>query len=159
RSSGMWPRASRWARLAPMRSRAAPAPGRGTSTAATAASWACPCTKPRSCSSRWGGSSEMAVPNASSVSVLLAGGTGLVGRQALRQLLGDSWVREVRVLVRREMSPEQLLGKDLAAIQPPQSLDKLRICVTNFERLEARTDWFAVDWVLCALGSTIARAG
>ncbi len=101
----------------------------------------------------------MAVPNASSVSVLLAGGTGLVGRQALVQLLGDSWVREVRVLVRREMSPEQLLGKDLAAIQPPQSLDKLRICVTNFERLEARTDWFAVDWVLCALGSTIARAG
>ncbi|MFT3856168.1 MAG: NAD(P)H-binding protein [Aquabacterium sp.] len=92
----------------------------------------------------------------SGVSVLLAGATGLVGQQALRQLLADPWVREVRALVRRDMSPQQLLGD---AAQTQLGLDKLRICVANFERLESHVDWFAVDWVFCALGTTIRQAG
>lgn len=90
------------------------------------------------------------------VSVLLAGATGLVGQQALRQLLADPWVQEVRVLVRRDMTPAQLLG-DAAATQ--QGQHKLRVCVANFERLEAQAGWFAVDWVFCALGTTIRQAG
>jgi uncharacterized protein YbjT (DUF2867 family) len=88
--------------------------------------------------------------------VLLAGATGLVGQQALRQLLADPAVREVRALVRRELTPAQLLG-EAAAAQP--GLSKLRICPVNFERLEAHTDLFKVDWVLCALGTTIKQAG
>lgn len=97
----------------------------------------------------------------SSVSVLLAGATGLVGQQALRQLLADPWVKEVRALVRREMTPAELLGGDVsqAPASAPLGLDKLRVCVANFERLETRIDWFEVDWVFCALGTTIRQAG
>jgi uncharacterized protein YbjT (DUF2867 family) len=90
--------------------------------------------------------------------VLLAGGTGLVGQQALKQLLADPWVKEVRALVRREMTPAELLG----GTSPNASvigLEKLQICVANFERLEARVDWFAADWVFSALGTTIRQAG
>lgn len=91
---------------------------------------------------------------ASPVTVMVAGATGLVGQQALRQLLADPWVGEVRALVRRETTAAELAGGDTAP-----GLDKLRVCVANFERLEARTDWFAVDWVFCGLGTTIRQAG
>ncbi|RTL28107.1 MAG: NAD-dependent epimerase/dehydratase family protein [Burkholderiales bacterium] len=90
------------------------------------------------------------------VSVLLAGATGLVGQQALQQLLADDQVGEVRALVRRDMTPAQLLGPRLSGLQ---GLDKLRICKANFDRLEAHADWFDVDWVFCALGTTIKTAG
>jgi uncharacterized protein YbjT (DUF2867 family) len=96
----------------------------------------------------------------SSVSVLLAGATGLVGQQALRQLLADPWVKEVRALVRREMTPAELLRQhDDVSASVPFGLDKLRVCVANFERLETRIDWFEVDWVFCALGTTMRQAG
>lgn len=88
--------------------------------------------------------------------VLLAGATGLVGQQALRQLLADPAVGEVRALVRRERSAAQLLGED-ASTQP--GISKLQVCVANFDRLEAHTDWFDVDWVFCGLGTTIKQAG
>ncbi|MGC4061759.1 MAG: NAD(P)H-binding protein [Aquabacterium sp.] len=88
--------------------------------------------------------------------VLLAGATGLVGQQALRQLLADPAVGEVRALVRRERSATQLLGKEASA---QAGVAKLQVCVANFDRLEAHTDWFDVDWVFCALGTTIKQAG
>jgi len=88
--------------------------------------------------------------------VLLAGASGLVGRQALLQLLADPAVAEVRALVRRDMTPAEMLGPRNAGLP---GLDKLRICKANFERLEAHTDWFNVDWVFCALGTTIRQAG
>lgn len=88
--------------------------------------------------------------------VLLAGASGLVGRQALAQLLADPMVAEVRALVRRDMTPAEMLGPRHAAVP---GLDKLRICKANFERLEAHADWFDVDWVFCALGTTIRQAG
>jgi uncharacterized protein YbjT (DUF2867 family) len=88
--------------------------------------------------------------------VLLAGATGLVGQQALRQLLADPAVRELRALVRRPMTPDQLLGGSAAA---QAGLHKLRICVAHFDRLEAHADDFDVDWVFCALGTTIKQAG
>lgn len=90
------------------------------------------------------------------VRVLLAGATGLVGQQVLRQLLADPDVAEVRALVRREQTATQLLG---TAEAPQTGLDKLRICVANFDRLVSHTDWFDVDWVVCALGTTIKQAG
>lgn len=95
----------------------------------------------------------MATP-ASPVTVLVAGATGLVGQQALRQLLADPWVGEVRALVRRDMPPAELAGSGTAP-----GIDKLRVCVANFDRLEARADWFAVDWVFCGLGTTLRQAG
>lgn len=95
-------------------------------------------------------------PTSPPVSVLLAGATGLVGYQALLQLLTDPGVREVRALVRRELTPQQLLGdKDGAQA----GIDKLRVCLVDFDRLDEQADVFAVDWVFCALGTTIKQAG
>jgi uncharacterized protein YbjT (DUF2867 family) len=95
-----------------------------------------------------------------SLRVLLAGATGLVGAHALKALLADPAVGEVRALVRRELSPSQLLGHEAGATaEHLPGIDKLRICVANFDRLEAHADWFAVDWVFCGLGTTIKQAG
>lgn len=88
--------------------------------------------------------------------VLLAGATGLVGQQALRQLLARADVAEVRALVRRDMSPAQLLHTDPNHVE---GASKLRICQADFDRLEAHVHWFDVDWVFCALGTTIRQAG
>jgi uncharacterized protein YbjT (DUF2867 family) len=95
-------------------------------------------------------------PVPSRARVLLAGATGLVGQQALRQLLADPAVGEVRALVRRDRTIAQLLGSDPAK---QAGASKLRVCVANFDRLEAHTDWFDVDWVFCGLGTTIKQAG
>lgn len=93
---------------------------------------------------------------ASPARVLLVGATGLVGQQALRQLLARPDVAEVRALVRREMSPAQLLRADPNQVE---GAGKLRICKADFDRLEAHVHWFDVDWVFCALGTTIRQAG
>lgn len=92
----------------------------------------------------------------SGMCVLLAGATGLVGQQALRQLLADPGVAQVRALVRRVCTPQQLLGSHVARTD---ELAKLRICVADFEHLVAHVDWFDVDMVFCALGTTIKQAG
>lgn len=76
--------------------------------------------------------------------VLLVGATGLVGQQLLQRLAQDPAVGTVRALVRRP-------------IEAPSA--KVQVCVANFDRLEAHTDWLAADWVFCALGTTIATAG
>lgn len=88
------------------------------------------------------------------VSVLLAGATGLVGQQALRQLLADPGVREVRALVRRPIDAAGLLGNDAVGER-----HKLRVCQVDVAHLEADATLFAVDWVLSALGTTIRKAG
>lgn len=78
--------------------------------------------------------------------VLLAGATGLVGRAALDALLADSAVTEVRVLSRRPLD------------NPPRD-PRVHACVTEFTHLDAHADWFDVDQVLCALGTTMRNAG
>ncbi len=78
--------------------------------------------------------------------VLLAGASGLVGEAALGALLEDPDVTEVRVLSRRTL---ESLPRD----------PKLRACVTEFTHLDAHADWFCVDQVLCALGTTMRQAG
>jgi uncharacterized protein YbjT (DUF2867 family) len=77
---------------------------------------------------------------------LLAGATGLVGRECLRLLSHDDDVSEVRALVRRPLPP--------ASVGP-----RVRECRTDFDQLHAHPDWFKVDWVFCALGSTMRQAG
>ncbi len=79
-------------------------------------------------------------------SVLIAGATGLVGCELLREFVRDDDVTEVRVLVRRP------LDRALVA-------SKVRELVADFEALDAHPEWFRVDQVACALGTTIRKAG
>ena len=77
---------------------------------------------------------------------LLAGATGLVGRECLRLLACDDRVVEVRALVRRPL-PLESTGL------------RVRECRTDFDQLHNHPDWFQVDRVFCALGTTIRQAG
>lgn len=87
--------------------------------------------------------------------MLLAGATGLVGQQCLRLLLKDPLITEVRVLLRRAMSASQLVPDPAMAIHLP----KLKILVTPLAQLSQHADWFDIDAVFCALGTTIKTAG
>ena len=78
---------------------------------------------------------------------LVAGATGLVGAECVRQLSADAAVGEVRALVRRP------LPRELAAL--PRVIEQR----ADFERLEEHAGGFACDWVFCALGTTIKKAG
>jgi uncharacterized protein YbjT (DUF2867 family) len=77
---------------------------------------------------------------------LVAGGTGLVGRECLRLLSNDETVMQVRALVRRPLPP---------AYAAP----RVRECVADFDALGEKPDWFKADWVFCALGTTMRKAG
>jgi uncharacterized protein YbjT (DUF2867 family) len=77
--------------------------------------------------------------------VLIAGATGLVGRELLQLLAREHDVAEVRALVRRR--PDFDLG------------DRVSYIAGDFERLESHADDFLVDQVFCALGTTIRIAG
>jgi uncharacterized protein YbjT (DUF2867 family) len=77
---------------------------------------------------------------------LLAGATGLVGRECLLLLAADETVTQVRALARRA----------LPAQGPDSRVSELR---TDFEDLDAHPQWFKAGWVFCALGTTIKKAG
>lgn len=79
-------------------------------------------------------------------SVLLIGATGLVGRECLRLLLADQDVMRLVVVSRRPLSI------DVGAA-------KLDAHVVPFDELESHAELFAVDQVLCALGTTMRLAG
>lgn len=78
--------------------------------------------------------------------VLVAGATGLVGGEVVAGLDADPDVVEVRALVRRPL--------DRKFFSP-----KVRELVADFDALDAHPDWFRVDQVVCALGTTIRKAG
>jgi uncharacterized protein YbjT (DUF2867 family) len=77
---------------------------------------------------------------------IVAGSTGLVGRELVRQLASDGRWREVRALVRRPL-PSELEHP----VVVPVSVD--------YSRLEPAPDWAAADHVFCALGTTMRDAG
>jgi uncharacterized protein YbjT (DUF2867 family) len=77
---------------------------------------------------------------------LVAGATGLVGRECLRLLANDDRLAEVRALVRRPLPPDFARAR-------------VRECRADFGRLAGHADWFQVDWVFCALGTTLRAAG
>ena len=79
-------------------------------------------------------------------SVLLAGGTGLVGRECLRLLLPDAAYDRIVAIVRRPLSPD---------VRSP----KLETHVIDFDHLNEHDELFAVDAIICALGTTIRQAG
>jgi len=76
--------------------------------------------------------------------VLHVGATGLVGRLVLAHLLQDSRVERVVAPTRRPLALE-----DARLLNP----------VVDFEALPGDADWWAVDAVVCTLGTTIADAG
>lgn len=78
--------------------------------------------------------------------VLLAGATGLVGREILRLLVEDPGVAQVRILVRRRIEEGELSAK----------VDEH---VVDFEKLRDNPELFHVDQVFSALGTTIRQAG
>ena len=78
-------------------------------------------------------------------SVVVAGCTGLVGREILRQLAGDASVSRVTAIVRRP------LDRPLAP--------KVGEGVVDFERLGAAKAHVAGDQLFSALGTTIKTAG
>ena len=75
----------------------------------------------------------------------LAGATGLVGRNILHLLSKDSMIAEIRALTRRSLP----------------SADKspvVKELITDFDKLQEHPEWFEVDTVFCAIGTTIAKA-
>lgn len=79
-------------------------------------------------------------------SAILAGATGLVGGECLRQLLASPRYERVVVVTRR-------------ALDPALEHDKLRVVVAEFERLGDVRSRLRGDHVFCALGTTIRKAG
>ena len=75
---------------------------------------------------------------------LVAGATGLVGRELIARLLADARYAQVHVLARRPL-----------AIADP----KLSVHVVDFEFLDDARTAFDVDHVFCCLGTTLRQAG
>ncbi|MSU49695.1 MAG: NAD-dependent dehydratase [Opitutus sp.] len=75
--------------------------------------------------------------------LLLVGATGLVGQSVLVQALADDRVERVVALTRRPLPPHPKLENPLV----------------DFSVLPAAEPWWRVDAVICALGTTIRRAG
>jgi len=75
--------------------------------------------------------------------LMLVGATGLVGQGVLRQALANPQVEQVIAPTRRPLPTHAKL------INP----------VCDFEALPVDADWWAVDAVVCTLGTTIKKAG
>jgi uncharacterized protein YbjT (DUF2867 family) len=82
----------------------------------------------------------------SGLTAIVAGATGLVGGECLRQLLACPRYERVIVVTRRELG---------AAARH----DKLREVVVEFDRLGEAKSRLRGDHVFCALGTTIRKAG
>lgn len=76
--------------------------------------------------------------------ILLVGATGLVGSHVLRQLLDDPRCQAVIAPTRRPLALT-----DARLLNP----------VVDFAQLPESADWWAVDAVICALGTTLKQAG
>lgn len=75
--------------------------------------------------------------------LLLVGATGLVGQSVLRQALSDPRVGRVIAPTRRALPAQPRLENPLV----------------DFNALPADAPWWAVDGVICTLGTTIKQAG
>ncbi|MBM4200569.1 MAG: NAD-dependent epimerase/dehydratase family protein [Gammaproteobacteria bacterium] len=77
---------------------------------------------------------------------LVAGSTGLVGRECARLLAADPSIAEVRALVRRHCPKAE-------------ASPRVRDCLIDYEHLDPNSAAFRVDLVFCALGTTLRDAG
>lgn len=75
--------------------------------------------------------------------LLLVGATGAVGREVLAQALAEPRVGEVVALTRRSLA----------------AAPKLSNVVVDFDHLPEDAPWWAVDAVICTLGTTLRAAG
>ncbi|WOX05591.1 NAD(P)H-binding protein [Microbulbifer pacificus] len=75
--------------------------------------------------------------------LMIVGATGLVGRHVLELALADRAVGQVIAPARRPLATHPKL------ISPQ----------VDFDRLPAEADWWRVDAVICALGTTMRTAG
>ncbi len=75
--------------------------------------------------------------------LMLVGATGLVGGAVLAQAQGDARVSRIVALTRLRLPPHPKLENPLV----------------DFEHLPAHAPWWAVDSVICTLGTTIRKAG
>ena len=93
--------------------------------------------------------------------VLIAGGTGLVGREAINACLRDPGVSHVRALLRRASSLDAVLGPLVAQAPALASAQRARFeaMQVDFQRLDRTPQAFRVDTVFCSLGTTIRQAG
>lgn len=82
-------------------------------------------------------------PSAQPIRLLLVGATGVVGRAVLDAALADARIREVVALTRRPLPPRPRLSN----------------VVADFAALPDDAALWAVDAVVCALGTTIKTAG
>ncbi|MBP1966893.1 NAD(P)H-binding protein [Paenibacillus aceris] len=83
-------------------------------------------------------------------SAIVAGGTGLVGRELIRLLLEDPAYDKVIALVRKDMQVSHLRGNE-----------KLVQFITDYNRLDSELEpaVMADAHVFCTLGTTIKKAG
>ncbi|MGB6409411.1 MAG: NAD(P)H-binding protein [Planococcus donghaensis] len=79
-----------------------------------------------------------------SKTALLAGASGLVGKELLHILLNSSNYSQVIILVRQPLEIAH---------------EKLQQVTTDFDKLEEYAKYFDVDDVYCCLGTTIKKAG
>lgn len=87
------------------------------------------------------------MPDKCTITVTVAGATGLVGRLCVERLLESAARPAVIALVRDP-------ARAAFARHP-----RLQVLGTDYDRLESVADAFAANAVICALGTTRARAG
>lgn len=80
--------------------------------------------------------------------IAIFGATGLVGRECVRLSLERPEFSRVVVVVRRPVTLDV----------PPAHRQKVELQILDFDRLDS-SNVFAVDQILCALGTTIRKAG
>lgn len=82
--------------------------------------------------------------------MLLIGATGLVGSACLRLLMADQTAGRVRTLARRPLAHVPAAWNEHGRLSQQ---------VVDFEKLQAHPEWLACNQVICALGTTMRRAG
>ena len=78
--------------------------------------------------------------------VMMAGATGLVGGSFFRRAVGDSGIEQIVLLGRR-------------AVSEFESHDKVTSLVADFNALDSLAPSCRVDVMVCALGTTLKKAG
>ncbi|MGE0152876.1 MAG: NAD(P)H-binding protein [Reyranellaceae bacterium] len=80
--------------------------------------------------------------------LLLLGATGLVGREVLARALADGRVERIVAPTRKPLGP--VLGQAHARLENP---------LVDFDALPGQADWWGCDGAICALGTTMRKAG
>ncbi|HEY9514497.1 MAG TPA: NAD(P)H-binding protein [Gemmatimonadaceae bacterium] len=82
--------------------------------------------------------------------ILLAGASGLVGRECLRMLLATPEFNTVATLSRQALPPE---------LVPLDQQGRLEQRVVDFDRLRENAASLKADQIICAIGTTLEEAG